>query len=48
MKAKLEAAGLEVTGRGVEVGQLFVRDPHGNMLEFIQPGGQLAGAPSQE
>lgn len=40
-KARLENAGLEVRGLGVEAGQLFVSDPHGNTIEFIQPGGQV-------
>jgi len=41
MKARLEDAGVEVIGLGDEVGQLFARDPHGNMIEFIRPGGRL-------
>jgi catechol 2,3-dioxygenase-like lactoylglutathione lyase family enzyme len=39
--AKFEAAGMPMMGLGAEVGQLFVRDPDGNVLEFIQPGGKL-------
>ncbi len=41
MKSRLEEFGYPVMGLGAEVGQLFTRDPHGNMIEFIQPGGQL-------
>lgn len=40
-KEKLEAEGLETLGFGAHVGQLFVRDPAGNVVELIQPGGQL-------
>ena len=43
--AKFEAAGMPVMGLGAEVGQLFVRDPDGNVLEFIQPGGKLGRQP---
>ncbi len=38
---RLEEAGLEMFARGAEVGQIFVRDPDGNTVEFIQPGGRL-------
>jgi glyoxylase I family protein len=44
-KAHLEGAGVEVLGLGAKVGQMFVRDPDGNVVELIQPGGQL-GRPS--
>lgn len=37
----LEAAGHPALGLGEEVGQLFVRDPAGNLVELIQPGGRL-------
>ncbi len=37
----LEAKGVEAVGLGEEVGQLFVRDPDGNIIELIVPGGQL-------
>ncbi len=37
----LEAQGHQVLGLGENVGQLFVRDPDGHMVELIQPGGQL-------
>ena len=47
-RERLEAAGLEVMGLGVEVGQLFARDPDGNLLEFIQPGGRLGRLPRSE
>ncbi len=41
VRARLDEDGLEVLGAGVEVGQMFVRDPDGNTVEFIQPGGRL-------
>jgi glyoxylase I family protein len=41
VKSELEAAGCEVLATGVEQGQIFVRDPDGNLVEFIQPGGRL-------
>jgi len=40
-KARLEEAGLEVKALGSASGQMFVSDPHGNTVEFIQPGGQV-------
>ena len=46
--ATLEAAGLEVMGLGKEVGQMFVQDPDGNTLEFIQPGGRLGRRPTSD
>jgi glyoxylase I family protein len=39
--SRLEAEGLEMLTAGPESGQLFVRDPDGNTIEFIQPGGRL-------
>ena len=39
--AEIESRGLEVIQTGAEVGQLFVRDPDGNIIELIQPGGRL-------
>ena len=41
VKTQLEEAGLKVQGLGANVGQMFVQDPAGNMIEFIRPGGQL-------
>ena len=41
VQARAEACGLEVIGLGAKVGQLFVRDPDHNVVELIQPGGQL-------
>lgn len=41
VKAILEQAGLEVMALGAEAGQMFVHDPHGNTVEFIQPGGSV-------
>jgi catechol 2,3-dioxygenase-like lactoylglutathione lyase family enzyme len=46
MKAHLELAGVELLGLGARVGQMFVRDPDGNVVELIQPGGQLGGGPA--
>ena len=37
VKSRLDSAGLDVIALGSERGQLFVRDPHGNMIEFIRP-----------
>ena len=37
----LAAAGYDVRGVGSPGGQLFVRDPDGNLVEFIAPGGRL-------
>jgi glyoxylase I family protein len=44
-RSSLEAAGHEVLGLGADVGQLFVRDPDGNVVELIQPGGRLGRRP---
>ena len=43
--ADLAAAGYDVRGVGSPSGQLFVRDPDGNLVEFIAPGGRLGRAP---
>lgn len=40
----LESEGVEVKGRGSPSGQLFARDPDGNLIEFIRPGGRLGRA----
>jgi catechol 2,3-dioxygenase-like lactoylglutathione lyase family enzyme len=45
VRAALERAGLAVLGLGPEVGQLFVRDPDGNGIELIRPGGRLGRRP---
>ena len=37
----LSAEGFEIMGAGSPSGQMFVRDPDGNTVEFIQPGGRL-------
>jgi catechol 2,3-dioxygenase-like lactoylglutathione lyase family enzyme len=42
--AVLRERGAEVIETGAESGQLFVQDPAGNVIEFIQPGGQLGKA----
>ena len=41
MCSRLEGAGVEMLATGADVGQIFVRDPDGNTVEFIRPGGQL-------
>lgn len=33
--------GIEAVGFGEEVGQIFLADPDGNVIELIVPGGQL-------
>ncbi len=38
---RLRAEGIEVRETGAEVGQLFLQDPDGNVIELIQPGGRL-------
>lgn len=40
-RAHFELNGVEVLELGKDVGQMFVCDPDGNVLEFIKPGGQL-------
>lgn len=37
----LAAKGLEPLGLGEEVGQIFVSDPDGNVIELIVPGGRI-------
>jgi catechol 2,3-dioxygenase-like lactoylglutathione lyase family enzyme len=37
----LRERGVKVLETGAEVGQLFVRDPDGNVIELIRPGGRL-------
>lgn len=37
----LRERGVELLETGPEVGQLFVRDPDGNVIELIRPGGRL-------
>jgi glyoxylase I family protein len=37
VRSQLEAKGLEVIALGAEAGQMFVRDPDGNLVEFIRP-----------
>lgn len=37
-KAALEAAGHEVVGLGAGLGQMWVRDPDGHVIELIVPG----------
>ena len=39
--AELREKGVEVLPTSPEVGQLFIRDPDGNIIELIQPGGRL-------
>ncbi len=37
----LAAHGVKALETGAEVGQIFVSDPDGNVIELIRPGGQL-------
>jgi catechol 2,3-dioxygenase-like lactoylglutathione lyase family enzyme len=41
----LRAAGLAVIETSAEVGQLWVADPDGNVIELILPGGRLGQRP---
>lgn len=45
MKAHLRDCGAEFVELGSEVGQMFVRDPDGNIIELIKPGGRLGKLP---
>jgi catechol 2,3-dioxygenase-like lactoylglutathione lyase family enzyme len=44
--AVLEAAGLEMLALGAEVGQLWVQDPDGNVIELIAPPAKTEGGAS--
>ncbi len=46
VREALAARGVDAIGLGAEVGQLFVRDPDGNVIELIRPGGRLGRRPS--
>ena len=37
----LRARGVALIETGARVGQIFVQDPDGNVIELIQPGGEL-------
>ena len=37
----LEARGVEVLGTSPERGQMWIRDPDGNVIELIVPGGSM-------
>jgi catechol 2,3-dioxygenase-like lactoylglutathione lyase family enzyme len=41
MHQHLEGNDMKVVGLGAKVGQMFVQDPDGNVIELIQPGGRL-------
>jgi catechol 2,3-dioxygenase-like lactoylglutathione lyase family enzyme len=41
VRGSLAARGVEAVGLGAEVGQMFVQDPDGNVIELIRPGGRL-------
>jgi catechol 2,3-dioxygenase-like lactoylglutathione lyase family enzyme len=41
----LEAQGIEVLETRPEIGQLWIRDPDGHILELIDPRGRGAGTP---
>lgn len=43
--AHFEAHDIPVRGFGKEVGQMFVSDPDGNVIELIVPGGRLGRMP---
>ena len=43
--ARLRECGAEFVELSREVGQIFVRDPDGNIIELIQPGGLLGRLP---
>ena len=43
----LSGEGFEVKGVGSPSGQMFVRDPDGNLVEFIRPGGRLGRRPDR-
>jgi catechol 2,3-dioxygenase-like lactoylglutathione lyase family enzyme len=45
VRESLAARGVEAVGLGAEVGQMFVQDPDGNVIELIRPGGRLGRAP---
>ena len=40
VEAELEKAGIDVQALGPRAGQIFVRDPDGNTIEFIDPSRQ--------
>jgi catechol 2,3-dioxygenase-like lactoylglutathione lyase family enzyme len=44
-RERLRAAGHDVIELGAEVGQLFVQDPDGHVIELIVPGGRLGRRP---
>jgi len=44
----LRDQGVEVLETAPSVGQLFVRDPDGNVIELIRPGGRLGRLPDSE
>ena len=39
--AELEAEGVEFVPTSSAVGQVWIRDPDGNVIELIRPGGRL-------
>ena len=39
VEAELREAGIDMQALGTRAGQIFVRDPDGNTIEFIQPAG---------
>jgi len=41
VREALAARGIELVGLGAQVGQMFVQDPDGNVIELIRPGGRL-------
>jgi len=45
VRDELRDRGVEVLETAPSVGQLFVRDPDGNVIELIRPGGRLGRMP---
>ena len=41
VREALAARGVEAIGLGAEVGQMFVRDPHGNLIEIASAAGSV-------
>lgn len=48
VREALRARGVEPLETGADVGQLFLADPDGNVIELIRPGGRLGRLPKAE
>jgi catechol 2,3-dioxygenase-like lactoylglutathione lyase family enzyme len=46
--AALESLGVEILETRPEIGQLWIRDPDGHILELIDPRGRGAGVPASD